>query len=57
MKLPPNLKRRLLWRRRVQAGRAWQDAERRAAAQRSEAIRRILDLAVESKGRPERSVR
>jgi hypothetical protein len=35
--------RRLLWWRRVQAARAWRDAEREQAALHSEAIRRILD--------------
>ncbi|MBB4751663.1 hypothetical protein [Actinoplanes lobatus] len=35
--------RRLLWRRRARAARAWRDAERHQAAERSEAIRRILD--------------
>jgi hypothetical protein len=35
--------RRLLWWRRAQAARAWQDAEREQAALHNEAIRRILD--------------
>jgi hypothetical protein len=37
------IKRRLLRGRRVQAARAWRDAEREQAALHSEAARRILD--------------
>jgi hypothetical protein len=39
------IKRLLMWRRRVQVARAWQEAERRQAAERSAAVRRILDQA------------
>lgn len=42
---PERLLRRLLWRRRVAAARAWRDAERRQAAEQSAAVRRILDQA------------
>jgi hypothetical protein len=34
--------RRLLWQRRVDAARVWQEATRRDAAEHSEAVRRIL---------------
>ena len=37
------LTRHLLFRRRLQAARQWQEAERVQAAEHSEAIRRILD--------------
>ncbi|BEL03610.1 hypothetical protein Q0Z83_018010 [Actinoplanes sichuanensis] len=40
------LLRLLLWRRRVRNARAWREAERRQAAERSGAIQRILDQAV-----------
>ncbi|MFD1365021.1 hypothetical protein [Actinoplanes sichuanensis] len=39
------LKRLMMWRRRVRAARAWQEAERRQAAERDAAVRRILDQA------------
>ena len=45
MRLPANLARRLLWRRRVRAARVWCDAERTQAAAHSEAVRRILNQA------------
>jgi hypothetical protein len=35
--------RHMLYRRRVNEARAWSDAARREAAERNEAIRRILD--------------
>ncbi|MEU4164850.1 hypothetical protein [Actinoplanes sp. NPDC026670] len=35
--------RKLMWRRRMRAVRAWQAAERHQAAERSAAVRRILD--------------
>lgn len=38
--------RHMLYRRRVEAARAWSDAERREAAERNAAVRRILDQAV-----------
>jgi len=34
--------RRLLWQRRTDAARVWQEATRREAAEHSEAVRRIL---------------
>ena len=37
--------RRLLWQRRVDAARVWQEATRREAAEHSEAVRRILQQA------------
>jgi hypothetical protein len=40
--------RKLMWRRRLQAARAWQEAERHQAAEHSAAVRRIL-------GQPERA--
>ena len=45
MLLPPQLIRRLLWRRRVRASRVWQEAQRQEAAQPDAAIRRILGQA------------
>ena len=41
--------RRLLWQRRVDAARVWQEATRRDAAEHSEAVRRILDRAPETR--------
>lgn len=38
--------RHLLYRRRVQAARAWSDAERRDVGERNAAFRRILNQAV-----------
>ena len=35
--------RRLLWQRRVDAARVWQEATRRDAAEHSAAVRRILE--------------
>jgi hypothetical protein len=37
--------RRLLWQRRVDAARVWQEATRADAAEHDEAVRRILDQA------------
>jgi hypothetical protein len=37
--------RRLRWRRRLRAARAWQDAERQQAEEHSAAVRRILGQA------------
>lgn len=55
MDIPLSLKRRLLWRRRVAAARAWQQAERQRAAAQDEAIGRILGLAAEVRGTSERA--
>jgi hypothetical protein len=37
--------RKLRWRRRMRAARAWQEAQRRQAAEHNAAVRRILDQA------------
>jgi hypothetical protein len=34
--------RKLMWRRRLRAARAWQEAERQQAVEHSAAVRRIL---------------
>lgn len=56
MGIPLSLRRHLLWRRRVAAARAWQEAERHISAQQNAAVRRILSLADEQRGTPERPV-
>ncbi|PWK47657.1 hypothetical protein [Actinoplanes xinjiangensis] len=37
--------RRVMWRRRLRAARAWQEAARRQAAEHNAAVRRILGQA------------
>lgn len=37
--------RRLLWQRRIDAARVWQEATRREAAEHDQAVRRILEQA------------
>jgi hypothetical protein len=54
MRLPPRISeagmlteimRRVMWRRRLRAARAWQEAAGRQAAEHNAAVRRILDQA------------
>jgi hypothetical protein len=54
VRTPHCLLRRLIWRRRVDAARAWQEAARRQRAEHDAAVARLRRLAeIDPSGRPE----